>query len=112
MTVTNSESALWYKTIPAADVERDGVARAQAGGRRIALYAVEGEYFATSDVCTHGQAFLSDGYLDGHLIECPLHQGLFDVRTGAAAGAPCTVPVRSFPVKVEDGVLHVQIEEA
>lgn len=108
MTVTTT----WFKTIPAAAVEQDGVARAQAGGQRVALYAVEGQYFATSDVCTHGQAFLSDGYLDGHLIECPLHQGLFDVRTGAAAGAPCTVPVRSFPVKIEDGILYVQIEEA
>ncbi len=100
----------WVKTIEAAAVERDGVARAQAGGQRLALYAVDGAYYATSDVCTHGQAFLSDGYLDGHLIECPLHQGLFDVRTGAAVGAPCTVAVRSFPVKLEDGVLHVQVE--
>lgn len=102
----------WVKTIETSAVDAEGVAKAQAGGQRIALYAVDGEYFATSDVCTHGQAFLSDGYLDGHLIECPLHQGLFDVRTGAPAGAPCTVPVRSFPVKVEDGFLHVQVEEA
>lgn len=99
----------WVKTIKAAAVARDGVARAQAGGQRLALYAVDGVYYATSDVCTHGQAFLSDGYLDGHLIECPLHQGLFDVRTGAAVGAPCTVALRSFPVKLEDGFLHVQV---
>lgn len=107
-----TSSATWVKTIEAAAVEQDGVARAQAAGQRLALYVVDGEYFATSDVCTHGQAFLSDGYLDGHLIECPLHQGLFDVRTGAPAGAPCTVAVRTFPVKVEDGFLHVQVEHA
>ncbi len=100
----------WVKTIETSAVEPEGIARVQAAGQRIALYAVEGAYFATSDVCTHGQAFLSDGYLDGHLIECPLHQGLFDVRTGAPAGAPCTVAVRSFPVKVEGGVIHVLVE--
>lgn len=101
----------WVKTIATAAVDAEGVAKAQAGGQRLALYAVEGDYFATSDICSHGQAFLSDGYLDGHLIECPLHQGLFDVRTGAPAGAPCTVPIRSFPVKVEDGFIHVELED-
>ncbi|GGE98934.1 ferredoxin [Aliidongia dinghuensis] len=101
----------WIKTIETAAVDADGIASATANGRRIAVYAVDGTYFATSDICTHGQAFLSDGYLDGHLIECPLHQGLFDVRTGAPAGAPCTQPVRSFPVKVEDGFVHIQVEE-
>ena len=102
----------WIKTIETAAVDADGIASATANGQRIAVYAVDGAYFATSDICTHGQAFLSDGYLDGHLIECPLHQGLFDVRTGAPAGAPCTQPVRSFPVKVERGFVHIQVEEA
>jgi len=99
----------WIRTLQTAAVERDGVARAEAGGFNIALYAVDGAYFATSNICTHGQALLSDGYLDGHLIECPLHQGLFDVRTGAPEGAPCTEAVRSFPVKIEDGFVFVAV---
>ncbi|GGB53700.1 ferredoxin [Tistrella bauzanensis] len=99
----------WIKTIPATALAGEGVACAEAGGHRIALYDVDGAYYATADICTHGRAFLSDGYLDGHLIECPLHQGLFDVRTGAPVGAPCTVAVRSFPVKLEDGMLYVEV---
>ena len=104
-----STEPIWVRTLEIAAVERDGVARAEAGGFNIALYVVDGAYFATSNICTHGQALLSDGYLDGHLIECPLHQGLFDVRTGAPAGAPCTEAVRSFPVKIEDGFVFVAV---
>ncbi len=101
----------WVKAIEAAAVdENGGAAKAQVAGHCIALYAVDGAYYATSDLCSHGRAFLSEGFLDGHLIECPLHQGLFDVRTGEPAGAPCIEAVRSFPVKVEDGVLYVQVD--
>ncbi|MGQ9370356.1 non-heme iron oxygenase ferredoxin subunit [Azospirillum sp. ST 5-10] len=102
----------WVKAIAAAALEAEGVAGAEVGGHRLAFYAVDGAYYATADVCSHGRAFLSDGYLDGHLIECPLHQGLFDVRTGAPAGAPCTEPIRSFPVREEDGVLYVEVDGA
>ena len=100
----------WQPTLPPSDLEQYGVAQAVVGGLKIALYVVDGEYFATADLCTHGQASLSDGYLDGELIECPLHQGTFNVKTGAAVDAPCSVAVRTFPVKLEDGVLHVGME--
>lgn len=88
----------------------DGVLSASVERRGLALYLVEGEVFATDDLCTHGAARLSEGYLDGHLIECPLHQGLFDVRDGSPAGAPCVVPVKSFPVRVEGGDILIGLE--
>lgn len=87
--------------------EAGGVLAARVGGRRVALYDVGGTVYATDDQCSHGYASLSEGYLDGHLIECPLHQGLFDVRDGSPAGAPCTVAVRAYPVRVEGGVILV-----
>jgi naphthalene 1,2-dioxygenase ferredoxin component len=104
-----SEAADWHATVPAAAVEPGMPVRARAGGHRIVLYAVEHSYFATAELCTHGQASLADGYQDGYRIECPLHQGLFDVRTGEAVGAPCTVPVRSYPVRVSEGILMVAV---
>ena len=73
----------------------------------LAFYLADDDVFVTSDVCTHGQARLSQGYLIGELIECPMHQGLFDVRTGAVAGPPCTLDVQSFPAKVIEGVVYV-----
>ena len=62
-----------------------------------------------ADDLAHGRKTEID-YLNGELIECPLHQGTFNVKTGAAVGAPCTVAVRTYPVKLQDGVLHVGME--
>ena len=67
----------------------------------VALYNLDCEFFATHDTCTHAQACLSDGYLEDGKIECPLHQGLFDVRTGKAVSGPVDVDVKTFPVRVE-----------
>lgn len=103
----------WIPTIAPDRLEPDGVASAQAGKVWVALYRAEGEYYATSVVCSHGQASLADGYLEGYEIECPLHQGLFDIRTGAAVGAPCTEPVKSYPARLnENGLIEVQIDDA
>jgi nitrite reductase/ring-hydroxylating ferredoxin subunit len=55
------------------DVSDDGVQQIEIKGCKIALYRCRGEFFATSDICTHAFALLSDGWLDGHEIECPLH---------------------------------------
>jgi nitrite reductase/ring-hydroxylating ferredoxin subunit len=69
----------------------------------IAVYNVGGAFYATSDFCTHGRALLSEGFLDGKIVECPFHGGKFDVTTGKPAEAPCVVPVRTWPLVVRDG---------
>lgn len=100
----------WYPTITPADLEPDKVASAQAGDIWVALYEAEGDFYATSVICTHGQASLADGYLEGFEIECPLHQGMFDIRTGEPTAAPCTVPVKTYPVRLnDDGILEVEV---
>lgn len=81
--------------------------RCTHGGEDIALFKVEGCVYATQDTCTHGRASLADGYLIGDEVECPLHQGMFNVRTGQPTGAPCTVPLKVYPVEIRDGVIHV-----
>ena len=108
--MTEAATLSWVATLAPCDLEEHGVAQAVVNGLKVALYAVEGEYFATADLCTHGAASLSDGFLDGELIECPLHQGTFNVKTGEAVDAPCSVAVQAFPVKLQDGVLHVGVE--
>ena len=81
-----------------------------AGGREVALYGVDGEVYATDNICTHGQARLCEGFLEGHEIECPLHQGKFDVRTGAPTCAPVTEAIRSYPVKIEGGRVWLALD--
>lgn len=72
-----------------------------AAGRQIALYLVGGAIFATDNRCTHGDALLCEGFLEGHEIECPHHQGRFDIRTGEATCAPAEVALRTFPARLE-----------
>lgn len=80
-----------------------------ADGDEIALYRVDEQIYATANLCTHGSARLCDGFLEGHEIECPLHQGRFDVRTGAALCAPLTENIRSYPVRIEGGRVFVKV---
>lgn len=79
-------------------------------GRAIALYRVDGAVHATDDRCTHGDARLSEGFLIDHCIECPLHQGQFDVRTGAPLCEPVTEPVPTHAVREADGAIEVAID--
>ena len=78
-------------------------------GKQIAVYLVAGAVFATDNICTHGQARLCDGFLDGYEIECPHHQGRFDVRTGAAQYAPAKVALVSYPARLEGERVHVEV---
>lgn len=77
--------------------------------KSIALYQVDGEIFATDNICSHGNARLCDGFLEGHEIECPLHQGKFDIRNGKAMCAPLTEDIRTYPVKIEGDRVFIEI---
>lgn len=99
----------WLDAASVDDIPPDDVIGVQVGGRDIALYRVDGEVFATDNLCSHGQARLCDGFLLGHEIECPFHQGRFDVRTGQATCVPATDAIRSFPVKIEAGRVCVAL---
>ncbi len=73
----------------------------EVAGRFIALFNCAGTFYAVDDACTHAEASLSEGFLEGAVIECPLHGGRFDLRTGAAVWSPAFVPVATYAVRVE-----------
>ena len=100
----------WIDAAAHADVPQEDVIAVSAGGREIALYGVDGEVFATDNICTHGHARLCEGFLEGHEIECPLHQGKFDVRDGKPLCEPVTEALRAYPVKVEGGRVFLQVD--
>ena len=102
----------WTDVAAAGDVRADDVIAIQVAGREIALYGVEGEVFATDNLCTHGHARLCEGFLLGHEIECPLHQGRFDIRTGQPTCEPVTEAIRSYPVKIEGARVFLSLAEA
>jgi len=101
----------WIDAAAEDGVPEDDVIGLQVAGRDIALYKVEGSVYATDNICTHGHARLCDGFLDGFEIECPLHQGKFDVRDGRASCEPVTEALRSYPVRIEGGRVYLQLRE-
>jgi ethylbenzene dioxygenase ferredoxin component len=74
----------------------------------VALYNVDGEFYATSNICTHAIALLTEGYLEGGTVECALHGGCFDVKTGEATHFPCEDPLDTFEVEVSDGAVFIK----
>lgn len=79
-------------------------------GQEIALFNVAGSYHATSNLCTHGNARLCDGYMEDDRIECPLHQGLFHIPTGKALGAPATEALKTYPIRIEGKRICVRLD--
>lgn len=81
-------------------------------GKNLAVYNIGGSFYATDDECTHGAASLSEGILDGDIVECNLHFGAFHIPTGKPVAAPCSIPLRTYRTHVvEDNVL-VDLNEA
>lgn len=101
----------WVEVAKTDDVEEGKVLAASAANKMIALYRIDGAFYATSDVCTHAFALLSDGYLDGDCIECPIHQALFHVPTGEVRGEPATEPLQTYPTKVEGDALLIDVSD-
>ncbi|OAJ52211.1 non-heme iron oxygenase ferredoxin subunit [Paraburkholderia ginsengiterrae] len=93
-------------------VPANGVVQVCPEGRSdgIAVYDVEGKYYATEDMCTHGMVALSGGDLEGATIFCPLHGGAFDVRTGEALEKPCTIALKTFQIFEEGDALYSALD--
>jgi nitrite reductase/ring-hydroxylating ferredoxin subunit len=100
----------WHYAIDASEVEDDDVVQVAINGLELAVYRLDGKFYATEDACTHGQAALSEGVVVGDVIECPIHQGRFCIRTGQPKGGPVSVPLRTYPTKLESNRVFVQIE--
>ena len=97
----------WQRVASVGDVAEGEVIEVMVGKTPIAVYRLEGAFYATHNICTHAFARLSDGYVDADTIECPLHQGVFDIKTGEPQEGPVDEPIRTYPVKVEDGEIYV-----
>ena len=95
------KSQRWIAIAKVGDVAPSDVRRCEVQDRCIALFNLRGRLYATDDICTHAHAHLSDGYVDGDTVECPLHQGLFHIPTGRAMAPPVTENLATYPVRIE-----------
>ncbi|MCZ2496078.1 Rieske 2Fe-2S domain-containing protein [Xylophilus sp. Kf1] len=104
-----SDNTAWHDVGEPDDFSEEAAWPVVAGGKAIAMFRQGDEIFALHDLCTHGAAQLSDGWVEDGQVECPLHQGTFDLRTGAACKAPCVEPVRTFAVRLVAGRVEVEV---
>jgi naphthalene 1,2-dioxygenase system ferredoxin subunit len=102
----------WVSVATRSSLGEGGIASAEVGGSSVAVYNVGGEFYATDNVCTHAFAMLSDGWLDGSEIECPLHAGRFDVKTGKGLGPPIDCDIKTYQVRVVGDDIQVLIPPA
>lgn len=92
------------------EVEAGKALRIENGKLVLAVFNLEGEFFVTDDACTHGPGSLSEGCIEGDIVECDFHNGAFNIRTGAVAAAPCMVPVKTYPVVIDaDGNVSIDV---
>jgi nitrite reductase/ring-hydroxylating ferredoxin subunit len=101
----------WQVVADVAELSNDPQALPiEIGGRRIALVRLGDEVFAIDNICTHAFALLSDGWIENGMIECPMHQGLFDLATGACRGGPVTEPISTYAVQISEGKVMVDLD--
>ena len=91
-----------------ANVPEGGIIKIEHGDLELAVYHVEGEFFVTDNMCTHGPGELSEGYLEGHVIECDFHQGQFDIRDGSIVAPPCIIELKTYKVVPHDSAVVIE----
>jgi 3-phenylpropionate/trans-cinnamate dioxygenase ferredoxin subunit len=99
----------WHEVADESALGDDEALGITVGEVPIAIVRAGGALHAVHNICTHQYALLSDGYVEDGCIECPLHQGKFELTTGNAMCAPVTEPVKVYPVKAEGGRILVEV---
>jgi nitrite reductase/ring-hydroxylating ferredoxin subunit len=93
-----------------AEVSPGSALKVEAAGLAVAVFNVDGTFYVTDDACTHGPGSLSEGFLEGEVIECNFHNGQFNVRTGEVVSPPCMVPIKTYKTLVENGRVVIETE--
>ena len=99
----------WLHVCAADEIDEEDLIRWDHEGKSFCIYNTEEGFFATDGMCTHEDQHLEDGLVIGTVIECPLHQGRFDIPSGKALSAPVCVDLKTYPVKNEDGEIYISL---
>jgi 3-phenylpropionate/trans-cinnamate dioxygenase ferredoxin component len=99
----------WTAVCPVDEIDDEDVRRFDHAGRTFAVYRVGDQVYATDGLCTHEQVHLCDGLVMEHVIECPKHNGRFDIRDGRALSAPACVNLKTYPAKLDGGRIWIEV---
>jgi nitrite reductase/ring-hydroxylating ferredoxin subunit len=100
----------WAKVALLSGIRTGEMQPVKVGDREVAIYNIDGEIYATDNVCTHAYTLLTDGYLEGDVVECPLHGGVFEVKTGKGLGPPIFCDLATYPVRVVGDEVQVKLD--
>ncbi len=106
----SAETEEWVTVAAQAAVKPGEVLGVKAGQLDIAVYNLDGVFYATDNICTHAYAYLSDGWLEGETIECPLHGGRFEICSGKGLGAPITRDIKAYPTRLSGDEIQIKID--
>ncbi len=99
----------WTAVCPLDDIDDEDGRRFDHAGRTYAVYRAGDRVYATDGLCTHEQVHLCDGLVMDHVIECPKHNGRFDIRDGRALSAPACVNLKTYPAKLEGARIWIEV---
>ena len=99
----------WIEACGADEIDEEDLMRWDYAGQSYVVYHTTEGFFTTALMCTHENYSLEDGLVIGTVIECPLHQGRFDIRNGKALSAPVCVDLQTYETKVEGGKVFVKV---
>lgn len=92
-----------------AEVDAGCAIRVEREGLTLAVFNLGGEFHVTDDACTHGPGSLSEGCIEGDVVECDFHNGAFNIRTGEVVAPPCMIPLKTYRTVIdEDGYVSIE----
>ena len=99
----------WVLVGTTDNIEVEDIIRFDHNDKTFCVYKLEDGFYATDGICTHEDVHLEDGLVMDNEVECPMHQGVFDIKTGEAVSPPACDDLKTYPVKVEDNNIYIQI---
>lgn len=96
---------------PASDVQPGSAIKIEKDGMTLAVFNIDDQYYVTDDQCTHGPGSLSEGYIEGDVVECDFHNGAFNIRTGEVVAPPCMIPLRTYAAHSVDGKIYIDPDQ-
>ncbi len=102
----------FHEVAKTGDIEDGAGIQVMIGRKEIAIFNLQGQFYATDDICSHAYASLADGYVEGDQVECPLHGACFAIKTGKVLTPPATEDLKVYPVKIDGDRISVGVPKS
>ena len=105
----NQKISDWIEVCKESDIEIDDLIRFDHGDKTFCIYRLKDGFYATDGLCTHEEVHLEDGLVMHEEIECPMHQGIFNIKSGKAVSEPACVDLKTYGTKLEGSKVYIKL---